>query len=160
MINLQVASEFQLKIQPECLKMSTELSKALKELANAIKNMTFPSQAVEIHIQNSKAAADEVKNIMENSSFPSKAYLQEILPTLVVASVLIDIIKFVENISVSVNELSQKAGFKKPEGSIATSDRQQTQVLRRGVVKPVDDDEGQVVIDIVEIKNPPPPTQG
>lgn len=127
---VQVASELQLKIQPECVKMSRESSKGLKELAKAIKNMRFPSAAVEVHLQNSK----EVKNIMENySSFPTKPHLQEMVPILVVASVLIDITKFVEKIAVSVNDLSQKAGFKKP----------------------VDDDDGQVVVDIVEINNNP-----
>lgn len=141
---LQVASELQLKIQPECVKMSRESSKGLKELAKAIKNMRFPSAAVEVHLQNSKAAADEVKNIMGN--YPTKPHLQEMVSILVVASVLIDITKFVEKISVSVNDLSQKAGFKKPDEAAA--------------VKPVDDGDAQVVVDIVEINNNPlHPTQ-
>ncbi|KAH6762135.1 aluminum activated malate transporter family protein [Perilla frutescens var. hirtella] len=140
-----VASEFQQKIQPACVKMSIESGKALKELAAAIKNTTFPSSAVEIHLHNSKAAADELKNIMENFPLPTKADLKEIVPILVIASVLIDIIKFVEKISVSVNELSRKAGFKELKSTAITNDKQ---LLHRGTVKPVDD--GVVVIDIVK----------
>ncbi|XP_057778324.1 aluminum-activated malate transporter 8-like isoform X2 [Salvia miltiorrhiza] len=127
------------KIQPSCVKMSMECGKALKELSTAIKSMWIPSSAVAVHLNNSKAAADELKNIMENySSLPSEADgLQEIVPILVVASILIDIIKFVEKIAVSVNELSQEAGFKQP------------QLLHRGIVKPINDDD-QVVVEIVD----------
>ncbi|KAI3472083.1 hypothetical protein Pfo_029119 [Paulownia fortunei] len=129
-------SEFQLKIQPACIKMSTESGKALKELGSAIKNMTFPLSAAEIHIQNSKAAANDLKSILENSLLPTKADLQEIMPLLVIACVLIDIIKFVEKISVSVDELSQKAHFQKPKST--TTPGKQQQLLHRGIVKPVE----------------------
>ncbi|KAK6147309.1 hypothetical protein DH2020_018221 [Rehmannia glutinosa] len=138
-----VASEFQLKIQPSCIKMCTETSKALKELSSAIKNMTFPTSSTEIHIQNSKAAADDLKNILESSSLPTKPDLQEITPLLVITSLLIDIIKSVEKLSVSVDELSQKARFRKPK---STPGKQQ-HLLHRGIVKPVCD---HVVIDITE----------
>ncbi|XP_047952728.1 aluminum-activated malate transporter 8-like, partial [Salvia hispanica] len=138
----QVVCEFQQKIQPSCVEMSIESSKALRELAEAIKEMRFPSAAVEIHLQNSKAAAEDLKKIMENSSLPTIAGLQEIVPILVIASVLIDIIKFVEKISTSVDELSQKAGFK--------------QRNKQAQVKPVHD---QVVIDVVEIKTNDSPSQ-
>ncbi|KAI3472082.1 hypothetical protein Pfo_029118 [Paulownia fortunei] len=138
-------SEFQLKIQPACIKMSTESGKALKELGSAIKNMTFPLSAAEIHIQNSKAAANDLKSILENSLLPTKADLQEIMPLLVIACVLIDIIKFVEKISVSVDELSQKAHFQKPKST--TTPGKQQQLLHRGIVKPVGD---HVVIEISE----------
>lgn len=120
--------------------MSVESGKALRELATAIKTTSFPSSAVEIHLRNSKAAADELKNIMENSSFPTRAELKEIVAILVIASVLTDIIKFVEKISVSVNELSQKAGFKDVTSTAAAA------LLHRGSVKPVGGDH--VVIDI------------
>lgn len=134
--------------------MSLESGKALRELATAIKTTSFPSSAVEIHLRNSKAAADELKNIMENSSFPTKAELKEIAAILVIASVLTDIIKFVEKIAVSVNELSQKAGFTEVTSTAA-------QLLHRGSVKPVGGDhvvidigkpvESVVVVEIVEI---------
>ncbi|KAG8376809.1 hypothetical protein BUALT_Bualt09G0102500 [Buddleja alternifolia] len=145
-----VASEFQLKIQPLCIKMSRESGKALKELSSSIKNMKFPSSVVETHAKNSKAAADELKIILENSSLPTNADVQEIMPLLVVASVLIDIIKCVEKISSSVNELSQKARFKKTNSTAAIEKQQQ--LLHRGIVKPVDDinvdDDDHLVIEI------------
>ncbi|KAG6430691.1 hypothetical protein SASPL_108763 [Salvia splendens] len=137
-----VLCEFQQKIQPSCVEMSIESSKALRELAEAIKETRFPSAAVEIHLQNSKAAAEDLKKIMENSSLPTIAGLQEIVPILVITSVLIDIIKFVEKISTSVEELSQKAGFK--------------QRNKQAQVKPVHD---HVVIDVIEIKTKYSPPQ-
>ncbi|KAL0410186.1 UNVERIFIED_CONTAM: Aluminum-activated malate transporter 8 [Sesamum latifolium] len=104
-----VASEF----QPTITKMSTESGKALQELASAVKNMTFPLSTVEIHIRNSKDAASDLRSILENPSFPSKNMdLQEIMPVLVVAYVLTDIINCVEKLSVHVHELGKKAGFR------------------------------------------------
>ncbi|KAL7096483.1 hypothetical protein ACP275_10G082500 [Erythranthe tilingii] len=137
------SSELHLKIQPSCKKLSTESGKALKELATALKNKTFPSAAAETHIKNSKSAADELKRVLENSSLlPTKLDLQEIMPLLVTSSVLIDVVTCVERIAVSVNELSEKAGFVRK--AISTD---QKQLLRRGIVKPVDDEHG-VVIEI------------
>ncbi|KAK4414766.1 Aluminum-activated malate transporter 8 [Sesamum alatum] len=140
----QAASEFQLKIHSTCKNMSMECSKVLKELSFAIKNMTFPSAAAKIHMQNSIATADEFKSIlMENSSLSTKTDVQELMSVLVTASVLIDIIKCVEKISVSVDELSQKAGFRQPK----SLEKQQQTLLHRGIVKPVND---HVVLEISE----------
>lgn len=150
--------------------MSTESSKALKEVASAIKSMTFPSSGVETHTQNYKAAADDLKTILETCSLPTEADLQEIMPALVVASVLLDIIKCIDKISLSVHELSRMAGFKKPK-STATAlpeKQQQTTLLHRGIVKPVNDitdDDDHVVIEVhgttsqdsPEMKNVHPP---
>ncbi|KAL0374788.1 UNVERIFIED_CONTAM: Aluminum-activated malate transporter 8 [Sesamum radiatum] len=141
--HIEAASEFQLKIQSTCKNMSVECSKALKELSFAVKNMTFPSPAAKIYIQNSIATADDFKNILETSSVSTKTDLQEIMSVLVTASVLIDIIRCVEKISVSVDELSQKAGFRKPIKSL----EKQQQLLHRGIVKPVND---HVVLEISE----------
>ncbi|KAK4478794.1 hypothetical protein RD792_014293 [Penstemon davidsonii] len=145
-----VALEFHAKIQQPCTILSMESGKALKELATAIKNMTYPSSAVQSHIENSKAAADDIKTILENSSLPTKADLQEIMPVLVTASVLIDNIKCVEKISVSILELSQKARFIGPKST--DGPEKQQQLLHRGIVKPVDDvignDDDHVVIEI------------
>ncbi|KAK6147322.1 hypothetical protein DH2020_018234 [Rehmannia glutinosa] len=145
-----VASEFQLKMQPACIKMCTETSKALKELSSAIKNMTYPLSSAEIYIQNSNAAANDLKSILETSSLPTKSDLQEIMPLLVITSLLIDIIKCVEKLSVSVDELSQKARFRKPK---STPGKQQLHLLHRGIVKPVGD---HVVIEISEIMGASP----
>ncbi|KAK6126503.1 hypothetical protein DH2020_039737 [Rehmannia glutinosa] len=130
---LMASSELQMRIQQPCIKMSTESGKALKELSLAIKKMTCPSSSSSssssssAHTQNYRAATDDLKNILQNSS--SKADLQEIMPLLVIASVLIDITSFVDKIALSVHELSQKACFKKPKV---------TSILHRGIIKPVD----------------------
>ncbi|KAK4382363.1 Aluminum-activated malate transporter 8 [Sesamum angolense] len=141
----QVASDFQIKIQEACIKISRESSKTLKEVASAIKSMTFPSSGVETHTQNYKAAADDLKRILETSSLPTEADLQEIIPALVVASVLLDIIN-----------------------TTARETTEQSTLLHRGIVKPVDDiayDDDHVVIEVhgtasqdsQEMKNVHPP---
>ncbi|KAL3646929.1 hypothetical protein CASFOL_009473 [Castilleja foliolosa] len=121
-------SELQMKLQQACIKMSTESGKALRELAISIKKMAIPSNAAKSHVQGYKAATYDLKTILKNStSLHAKANLQDIMPLLVIASVLIDISSYVEKISLSVHELSQKAGFK-------------PKVVLRGIVKPLDDD--------------------
>ncbi|GFP86133.1 aluminum-activated malate transporter 8 [Phtheirospermum japonicum] len=147
-------SDFHLKIQPACVKMCTESSKALKELASAVKSMsTFPLSATETHVRRSKAAADHLKAIVENSDFPAKTELGEIMHLLVAASVLVDVIKCVEKLSDSINELSQKARFEKPE-STASPDKQQHLLIHRGIVKPVVDN--RVLNEIGETRGDPP----
>ncbi|KAL3628144.1 hypothetical protein CASFOL_027190 [Castilleja foliolosa] len=110
-----VSPEFHLKFQKPCARMSIEACKALEELSHAIRNMSFPSlPAVAIHIQYSKAAADELQtNIMLTDLLLPKHDLQETMQLFLVASTLIDIIRCIEKISVSVNELALSARFKK-----------------------------------------------
>ncbi|KAL8039853.1 hypothetical protein ABFX02_10G063000 [Erythranthe guttata] len=142
-------SEIELQIQPAFRKLSTESSKALKELASAIKNMTFPSSAViENHLNNSKSAAEDLKTMLDNFSLSpnGKPDIQEIMTLLVIASLLTDIINCVEKISISVNELSEKARFRKEN----STDNKQQRLIHCGVVNPVDDDERTVVIEIKE----------
>ncbi|KAL7096481.1 hypothetical protein ACP275_10G082300 [Erythranthe tilingii] len=142
-------SEIELQIQPAFRKLSLESGKALKELATAVKNMTFPStNIIEIHLNNSKSAAEDLKTMLENSSLSPnrKPDIQEIMTLLVIASLLIDIINCVEKISISVNELSEKARFRKEN----STDNKQQRLMHCGVVNPVDDDERTVVIEIKE----------
>ncbi|KAL9153623.1 hypothetical protein ABFS82_10G061400 [Erythranthe guttata] len=142
-------SEIELQIQPAFRKLSTESGKALKELASAIKNMTFPSSAViENHLNNSKSAAEDLKTMLDNFSLSpnGKPDIQEIMTLLVIASLLTDIINCVEKISISVNELSEKARFRKEN----STDNKQQRLIHCGVVNPVDDDERTVVIEIKE----------
>ncbi|KAL3642738.1 hypothetical protein CASFOL_013553 [Castilleja foliolosa] len=144
-------SDFWLKIEPSCVRMCTESSKALKELASAMKTMSvFPLSATEAHVRNSKAAADELKAILKNSDFPAKTELREIMPLLVVVSVLINLIECVERLSVLINELSQKARFEKLESTV----KQQRSLVHRGIVKPVVDN--RVVDEISEMGGDPP----
>ncbi|KAL2481797.1 Aluminum-activated malate transporter 8 [Abeliophyllum distichum] len=135
----QVPSEFSIKIHQLCVKISLESGKSLNDLAAAIKNMVHPC-ATETHIKNSIAAANELKSILESSSSLAKPDLQEIMPALVVASILIDIIKCIEKISESIHELSGKAHFKNNANSTITPEKQQQkQWLHRGIVKPIND---------------------
>ncbi|XP_073269245.1 LOW QUALITY PROTEIN: aluminum-activated malate transporter 8-like [Primulina huaijiensis] len=107
---LKATSEIFKKLQKSCTTMSSESTKALQDLASAIKILKCPSSAVQTHVKNSKSAADEFKSILKNIP-PLQQNLQEIMQLLVVASILIDIIKCVERISESVHELSKRAGF-------------------------------------------------
>lgn len=118
------------------MTISLESGKALKDLAAAIKNMVHPRD-VDTHLKNSKAAANELKSIIESSSSLAIEDLREIMPTLVVVSKLIDIIKYVEKISESIHELSEKAHFEKANSTITSREQQQTQLLHRGIVNPI-----------------------
>lgn len=134
---VQVPSEFYRNIHQPCVKMSLESSKALKDLAGAIKNLTHPCEA-ETHVKNSKAAANEFKSILENSSLLAiQDDVQEIVPALVVASILINIINCIEKISDSIHELSEKSHFKNAN---SPEKQQQKQLLHRGIVKPINID--------------------
>lgn len=125
--------------------MSTESGKALKEVSSSIKTMTSsPLSAAGSHLHDSRSAADDLKNILENSSLPTRAQLQEIMPVLVIASVLGDIINCVDKIALSVHELSRKARFKKSTCKAVEKQEQHQQVvlLHRGIVNPFDYNDG------------------
>lgn len=95
------------------MRMSTESSKALMQLSSTLSNMTISmSDQPKIHIQNSKDAATDLKNILESFSLHDN-HLQQIMQLFVVSSTLMDIIESIEKISMCINELSQKARFKK-----------------------------------------------
>ncbi|CAK9181019.1 unnamed protein product [Ilex paraguariensis] len=133
----QAPSEFRRKIQQPCTKLSSESSKALKELASAIKNMTHPSSC-DLHLQNSKAAAEELKIALEASP-PVKTDLLEVIPAVTVASILINIIKSVENISASIHELSDQARFRTVKSNVIA---EKPQLFHSGTVKPISDGDG------------------
>ncbi|KZV45843.1 Aluminum activated malate transporter family protein [Dorcoceras hygrometricum] len=114
--------------------------------------MTYPLPETEDHIKTSRTAAEDLKFILEKPYPPQQDHFQEIVQLLCVASVLVDVVKSVENISVSVNELSQKAGFRQQKPK---ADKQQQQLLHRGIVQPVNDSDGSddsfVVIDVCKL---------
>ncbi|XP_052199533.1 aluminum-activated malate transporter 8-like [Diospyros lotus] len=130
--DIQEATTFQRNIQQLCMKMSLESSKALKELASSIKTMTHPS-AADVHIENSKAAADELKEAIEAASRETSTLLEIIRA--VDASVPADIIKYVDKIGESVHELSHQGHFKKLEDQ-STVSPEKPQELHRGTAKP------------------------
>lgn len=128
----QATSEFQRRIREACIEMSTESGKALKEIGGAMKKMRQASPSAETHVQNAKSAADRLKLMLESEA---KADLQEMMPILVVASLLVDIIHCLHKLSESVHQLSRQAHFK----STHKQQQQQQQVLHRGIVNPVYD---------------------
>ncbi|KAH6802804.1 aluminum activated malate transporter family protein [Perilla frutescens var. frutescens] len=114
----KVASELASEIQEACTRMSRESGNAMKEVASVIKNMRPPSPALQTHIQNSKAAAAQLKTILHNFSSSPKPQLQEIMPLYLVSSTLMDIITTIDKISVSVTQLSQTAAFRNPKATV------------------------------------------
>ncbi|GLT96318.1 hypothetical protein SLE2022_139490 [Rubroshorea leprosula] len=115
--DFQQSSEFQSKIQESCKKMSAESSKALRELATAIKTMTEPSSASP-YLENSKSAMNHLKTALKDFSLESTDLLA-ILQAATVASILVEIIKCMEKISKAVHELSKLARFKNAEPTVS-----------------------------------------
>ncbi|KZV14710.1 aluminum-activated malate transporter 8-like [Dorcoceras hygrometricum] len=100
------------ELQNPCITMSSDSAKALKDLASAIKTLKFPTSDIQTHIQNSKSGVDEFEYNLKNMP-PPQQDIQEIMQLLVAASILIHIIKCVEELLESILELSEKAGFEK-----------------------------------------------
>nr|GMD39654.1 aluminum-activated malate transporter 8-like [Ipomoea batatas] len=122
----QTLLSFKSKIEGPCTRMCSESSQALKAISSAIKTMGQPSPAIQHHLLNSRAAIDDLEVVLRSLSL-SPEQLFEIIPCAAVTSILIDIVNCVDKISKSVDELSEKAGFKKPKA-------------KTGIVKPVNKD--------------------
>lgn len=125
--------------------MSIECSMALKSLASAIKTMTLPSSA-NVHVENSKNAIKDLKIAIKTVSLDQDKDLLAIVPAATVASIIIEIVKCVENLSESVHELSNLAHFKSVEPTVSL---EKPQLHHRGSIKPVlEGDADRVVIAI------------
>jgi hypothetical protein len=125
--------------------MSIECSMALESLASAIKTMTLPSSA-NVHVENSKNAIKDLKIAIKNVSLDQDQDLLAIVPAATVASLIIEIVKCVENLSESVHELSNLARFKSVEPAVSL---EKPQFLHWGSIKPVlEGDADRVVISI------------
>ncbi|KAL1821209.1 hypothetical protein ACET3Z_016078 [Daucus carota] len=131
-LNTEVQSEFHKRIAEPCMKVSSESSKALKELASSLRAMKRPS-TTSAHIHNCKAAIADLRAALEAAS-PDSANLVEMIPSIAVGSLLCDISKCVEKISESIHELSDKANF---ESAKLT---QSSHIIHRGSVKPLTGD--------------------
>nr|GMD46302.1 aluminum-activated malate transporter 8-like [Ipomoea batatas] len=105
---------FKSKIQEPCTRMCSESTQALKDISSAIKTMGQPSPAIQDHLRNSRAAINDLEVVFRSSSLSTEQFF-EIIPCAAVTSILIDIVNCVDKISKSVDELSEKAGFKKPK---------------------------------------------
>eukprot|EP00258_Populus_trichocarpa_P012679 XP_002322786.3 aluminum-activated malate transporter 8 [Populus trichocarpa] len=141
----QAPLKFRCKIRGPCTRMSIECSMALESLASAIKTMTLPSSA-NVHVENSKNAIKDLKIAIETVSLDQDQDLLAIVPAATVASIIIEIVKCVENLSESVHELSNLAHFKSVEPTVSL---EKPQFLHRGSIKPVlEGDADRVIIAI------------
>lgn len=98
--------------------MSLECGKALKELALAVKTMSQPSSATNTHIENAKSAAKNLNYLLKSSVWEDTGFLA-VVPVAAVASLLIDVVDFTENIAESVYELASKANFKRIDVAVS-----------------------------------------
>ncbi|KAF5473943.1 hypothetical protein F2P56_005890 [Juglans regia] len=148
--DIQAPLEIRNKIRESSTKMCLESSQALRALASSIKTMTDPS-AADPHVKNSETSINDLKIALESASKLENVDLLAIIPIASVASILIEITRYVERISELVHELSLLAYFK----SAATSVQQEPgSGLHRGSVKPVfDDDSDRSVTIIVQATN-------
>ncbi|KAM0990160.1 hypothetical protein ACFX13_008819 [Malus domestica] len=146
--DVQVPPEFLQIIQDSCRTMSIEPGKALKALAIAIKTMKEPKDACE-HLENSKTAVEDLKIALKAASLET-ADILAIVPAATVASILVEIVKGVENISKSVHELSELAHFKKAVEPTVSPEK--PPLLHRGSVNPVllDGEDARVIITVGE----------
>ena len=131
--------------------MSTESGKALKALATAVKTMTNPKSACQ-HLENSIKAVEELHIALKAASL-EEADILAIIPAATVATILVEIVTCVEKISMSVNELSQLAGFKEVEATVSPEIK--PQLLHKGVINPIllddGDDSSHIVITVEEM---------
>lgn len=139
--------------------MSAESGKALKALASSIKTMADPS-AANPFVEASKNAVKDLKITLKAVTLSTNNIvdLQAIVPAATVASILIEIVKTVEKISDSVNELANLAHFKTVDATVSPELKVQPHnLLHRGSVQPVLDGEisNHVVIDIDEASDSP-----
>ncbi|XP_075478622.1 aluminum-activated malate transporter 2-like [Primulina tabacum] len=97
-------------VQESFSRMSSESGKVLKELASSIETMTkppFPNPA----LANLKIDTKNLKSLLKSKLLEDTNLLQ-IMPVAAVATLLIDTVIYVENITEAVTELSSLAKFK------------------------------------------------
>nr|GMD41649.1 aluminum-activated malate transporter 8-like [Ipomoea batatas] len=144
---------FKSKIEEPCTRMCFQSTHALKAISLAIKSMAHPSPAIQDHLRNSRAAINDLEVVFRSSSL-STDQLFEIIPCAAVTSILIHIVDCVDKISKSVEDLSEKAGFKKPKEkspSPAPEEQQeppQQQLLHSGTIRPVSEENKVEVVAI------------
>ncbi|XP_030531768.1 aluminum-activated malate transporter 8-like [Rhodamnia argentea] len=154
--DLQAPPSFKKRIQEPCMKITSESSKALGMLVSAIKLTTDPSLA-SLYLHNSEVAVDNLKILLKTTPLEDTELLS-IVPAATVASVLIQVVRCVEEIYEAVNELAHLAKFKSPPKLKVPLEKPQAQLLlHRGVAKPVVDvagDNGDVVVTVLDDKTP------
>ena len=110
MLFLQATPEIRAQIQEVCTNISLETGRALKDLATSVKKMNKPSSA-DAHIASSKAAAKSLRSLLKSGLWENTDLL-EVIPSVTVALLLLDVVNCTEKIAESVHELASLAHFK------------------------------------------------
>ncbi|KAL5709112.1 hypothetical protein ACHQM5_019834 [Ranunculus cassubicifolius] len=149
-INSKVPEDFKKRIQDECTNMSSETGMALRKLASGIKTMRQAS-ASNIHVANSKEAAEELKLSLMRIVLPEDMDLSHIMQAATVASLLGEIVSCTEELVESVHELARQAKFKDLDPKVSLDKPSLAQLLHRGTVNPLAGDESpNVIITVCE----------
>ncbi|KAL0691334.1 hypothetical protein Bca4012_091013 [Brassica carinata] len=135
--DVKIPQDFISKIQEPCSIMSREACEALKAIAKSIKTMKRDSVCVNAYIENSKNAIQNLRIALKTSSPETEKDLLEIIPGVTMASILIEIVNYVEKISEAVEEFTGLAHFKETPDPKVSPELGQHQLLHRGSVKPV-----------------------
>ncbi|XP_060195355.1 aluminum-activated malate transporter 8-like [Lycium barbarum] len=168
----QSPTEFERKTEEACKRMITESSKALKELALSIETMTQPFYCI-IHIRNARNAIDDLKQTLGTSKIffrHDESRVMDFFPSASVVSILVDVVKCIDEIYEAVEELSVKARFVRPrrrerrrrdlcstEAAVERSPpppprSRGSQILHRGIVNPIMEDDDLEGDDFVTIE--------
>ncbi|CAK9322979.1 unnamed protein product [Citrullus colocynthis] len=137
---LQEPSQFRRVMEVPCKTITSESAKALKALATAMKTMTDPSPSSQLHLTAAKSAINDLKNSLKSATTQISEDISNLLAIISdakVASILIEIVKSVEDLREAVSELSLKAKFK----SVSP---EKPQLLHKGSIKPFVEDEDEV----------------
>ncbi|XP_031260437.1 aluminum-activated malate transporter 2-like [Pistacia vera] len=129
---IQTSLGLQRKIQETCVKVSTESGKALKELALTTKNMT-QSKSSNANIANLIKAVENLKTLLRISRW-EEAIPLEIIPLATIASILMEVVKCIENISEVVHELAFTAHFKCVDATVSP---EQSCLFNQGTIQPI-----------------------
>ncbi|KAG6580748.1 Aluminum-activated malate transporter 8, partial [Cucurbita argyrosperma subsp. sororia] len=146
-LQTQDPSQLRRMIEVPCKTLSSESGKALKALATGMKAMTNPSSSSQVHLNAAKSAMNDLKDSLKLGTAQTTNLL-EIIPDATVASILIEIVKSVEDLSEAVVELSLKAHFKSIEATVSP---EKPQLLHKGTINPfveAEDEQPHVVISV------------
>ncbi|KAL6566997.1 hypothetical protein OROMI_015401 [Orobanche minor] len=114
---VQTPFENRTDIQESCMRMSSECSYALRELAVGIRSMTH-SSSHDIHVVNAKASAKKLKGRLGTGLRPDKDNIIDTIPVITVAALLTEIVSCTVKIADSVHELASLSKFKTPDAKI------------------------------------------
>ncbi|XP_076949481.1 aluminum-activated malate transporter 8-like [Bidens hawaiensis] len=109
----KVPSAFQITVQESCMKMSSEVGKALKDLGNSLSLMERSCASV-VHMKICKMVADNLNMTLKASLIGQQDDILKAISVIAATSILVDIIKCVDKISKAIQGLSKEAGFKNP----------------------------------------------